>query len=124
MRSFLAAAVCAALMSACAQAPREVEAGYTTPLLYERYSCYELGIQATRVSSSAAQLSGYQRRRANWDAAKVITVIFVPSVVLDYGLRVEGNGPLTYELARLKGELLAIQQSAITKGCGFEYRPY
>jgi hypothetical protein len=121
MRPVLASALCAGLLAGCAQAPQNVEMAYTSPLLYEHYTCGELALHATRISAVVAQLSGHQSHRATRDAVHmgVGLVVFWPSLFF-----IEGNSALTGELARLKGEAFAVQQAAINKNCGFEYRPY
>ena len=120
MRTGLAiAAACAILLGACAKDADQVGATYVSPVLYENYTCPQLGEEAQRVSSRAAQASGVQDQKATNDkvAMGVGLVIFWPALLFT-----KGNDENTAELARLKGQMDAIEQASIKKRCGISFQ--
>jgi len=103
----------------CARNPDRVVASYVSPVLYQSLTCEQLGIEATRVSSRAAVATGQQGRQATTD--KVMTgvgvVLFWPALFF-----IGGDDAQTAELARLKGEMDAIEQTSIAKNCGIQFQ--
>jgi hypothetical protein len=118
MRNFFVAAALAAALLACAKPADQVTAAYVSPLQYEAYSCTQLAEEAQRVSGRAIQASGAQDQRAVGDAVMttVGAIIFWPAL-----FAVGGNDATTYELARLKGEMDAVEQASIKKNCGIRF---
>ena len=109
----------AALLSACATNPKDIAPAYVSPVLYEKLSCDQLAAEAQRVSSAAAAASGQQQSQAGRDAAMVgvSLVLFWPALFF-----IGGDKGAAAEIARLKGEMQAIEQANIAKNCGMEFR--
>jgi hypothetical protein len=108
----------AIVLAACAKPADQIAPAYVSPLQYEQYSCTQLAEEAQRVSARAAQAAGVQDQRATGDAVMttVGAIIFWPAL-----FAVGGNDAQTYELARLKGEMDAIEQPSIRKNCGIQF---
>ncbi len=119
MRIAIFAAVSASLLAGCAKDANQVGATYISPVLYENYTCPQLTEEAQRVSSRAAQASGVQDQKATNDkiAMGVGLVIFWPALLFT-----KGNDETTAELARLKGQMDAIEQESIRKKCGITFQ--
>jgi hypothetical protein len=119
MRFATFALVSASLLAGCAKDADQVSAAYVSPILYENYTCPQLAEEAQRVSSRAAQASGVQDQKATNDkiAMGVGIVVFWPAMLLT-----KGNDETTMELARLKGEMDAIEQASIKKKCGITFQ--
>ncbi len=117
----IAFVVIAAVVSGCAQDPKDIQASYVSPVLYQNLSCDQLSAEAQRVSSRAAEVTGTQQEKANNDAVAmgVGLVIFWPALFF-----VKGDNQTAGELARLRGELDAVQQAANAKGCGLMIQTY
>jgi hypothetical protein len=112
--------VALALVAAeCASRSDNIGAAYVSPLQYEAYSCPTLREEATRVSSRAIAAAGAQNSKATGDAVAtgVALVVFWPAAFL-----IRGDGTTAAEVARLKGEMDAIEQASIKKRCGIEFK--
>lgn len=118
MRRFLVAALAAAL-AGCASSAEKVAPVYVSPLQYDAYNCQQIGEEARRVAARASEAAGVQNEQARSDATTtaVAIVIFWPAAFF-----LDGDNEKTAELARLKGELQAIEQSAIRKQCGIVFQ--
>lgn len=116
----LALAVLAAtlVLSACATSPKDITAVYVSPVLYQNLTCDQLSQEAVRVSNAAAIATGTQQSQADKDAAMVgvSLILFWPAVFF-----VGGDKGNAAEVSRLKGEMNAIEQANITKGCGIQF---
>jgi outer membrane murein-binding lipoprotein Lpp len=117
-RSICAIGIFAAV-AGCASTADKVGPQYISPLQFSAYNCDQLSLEAQRISARVAQLSGVQDQKATNDAivTGVAIVVFWPAAFL-----VGGNDQNTAELSRLKGEFETIEQVAIQKKCGFEFR--
>lgn len=116
----VAAALALSLPAAgCASRSEDVSAAYVSPMAYSGYSCRELSAEAQRVSSAAAAASGAQDSARTRDAVATTAalVVFWPAVFF-----VGGNGAQTAELARLKGQMQAVEEASIRKRCGISFR--
>src|SRR5229473_918420 len=104
----VAAACMAAALAACAKRADQIAASYVSPNQYEAYSCGKVAAEARRVSMRAAEVAGLQDQKANSDAGVVAVgvIVFWPALFL-----VHGNDEQSAELARLKGELEALEQT-------------
>jgi hypothetical protein len=109
----------ALLCAGCAKNASDVQATYTSPILYESWSCQQLAEEAARISSRAAIASGEQDRKASNDkvATTVAVVVFWPAAFF-----VGGDGTNAAELGRLKGEMEAIEQASIRKRCSITFQ--
>ena len=119
MRSAFVALLCAAVVAGCAKDADQVGATYVSLVLYETYTCPQLAEEAQRVSSHAAQSSGVQDQKATNDkvAMGVGLIVFWPVLLMT-----KGNDENTAELARLKGQMVAIEEASIKKRCGIQFR--
>ena len=106
-------------LAGCAQKSTEIAPHYVSPLQYQSFSCRQITEEAQRVSGQASRLTGVQDKKAQDDAVAtgVALVLFWPAAFF-----VRGNGENADELARLKGELNALEQASIRKNCGIEFR--
>lgn len=109
----------AGVLGACATHPDNISAAYVSPNQYANYSCSQLREEATRVSARAMQVSGAQSSKATTDAVAtgVGVILFWPTLFL-----IKGDGSTAAEVARLKGEMEAIEQVSVQKRCGIEFK--
>lgn len=106
-------------IGACANTASQVTAAYVSPYLYENLTCPQLADEAGRLSHRAAAASGVQDQKATGDAIAtgVALILFWPAA-----FAVRGNDQNAAELARLKGEMDAVEQVATRKRCGIQFR--
>ncbi|WP_460449076.1 hypothetical protein [Alsobacter sp. SYSU BS001988] len=106
-------------VAACASRSENIAAAYVSPVSYQSWSCSQISEEAARVSSRAAQLAGVQDSKATGDAVAtgVGVVLFWPALFF-----IKGEGATAGELARLKGEMEAIEQVSVQKRCGIQFR--
>ncbi|BBF93137.1 hypothetical protein [Blastochloris tepida] len=109
----------AVFLTACAKRAESISAAYVSPLQYERLDCRQLGEEAQRVSARAATVAGAQDEKASRDAVAmgVGLVVFWPALFF-----IGGNDQQTAELARLRGEMEAIEQASIQRRCGIVFQ--
>lgn len=120
IQTFAALATALSLTAAgCASRSEDVAAAYVSPTTYSSYSCRELGAEAQRVSAAAAAAAGAQDSSRTKDvvATTAAVVIFWPAAFF-----VGGNNAQTAELARLKGQMQAIEDASVQKRCGIAFR--
>jgi hypothetical protein len=120
LRKFVGAAVAASiLLAGCATNPNQISAAYVSPVLYQNLSCPQLAQEAQRVSSAAAAASGAQTSQASKDAVMttVGVVLFWPALFF-----IGGDKNNAADVSRLKGEMQAIEQANISKGCGIQFQ--
>jgi hypothetical protein len=115
----VAVACLAALAAACAKSSDQIAASYVSPMQYENLRCPQIAEEAQRVSSRAAILSGQQDSKATRDAVVTTVGVIVFWPVL---FAIGGNDQQTAELARLRGELEALEQASIRKSCGLQFQ--
>jgi hypothetical protein len=116
---FPIAACLAGLASGCATYADKIAPSYVSPVIYENLTCRQIGEEATRVSQRAVVASGTQDAKTNKDNAltAVTVVIFWPAAFF-----VGGDRQNAAEVARLKGEMDALEQASIRKRCGIQFR--
>jgi hypothetical protein len=109
----------AVAVSGCAKGSNQIAAAYVSPYQYDNFTCSQLSEEAQRLSSRAAQVAGVQDEKATRDAVAmgVGLIIFWPAL-----FAIGGNDQQTAELARLRGELEAIEQASIRKKCGIRFQ--
>jgi len=119
MRIAYVALAGALLVAGCAKDANQVGATYVSPILYNSYTCPQLAEEAQRVSSRAQQAAGIQDQKATNDkvAMGVGLIVFWPALLFT-----KGNDENTAELARLKGQMDAIEQASIKKKCGITFQ--
>ncbi|MDX1716037.1 MAG: hypothetical protein R3287_03945 [Anderseniella sp.] len=115
----LAAAITLPFVSGCASKSSDIQAAYVSPIQYQQYSCDQLLAEGQRLSARAAVVSGQQDDKRTSDAVMtgVAVVVFWPAL-----FALEGDGQTAAELARLKGELEAVEKASIQKNCGIQFR--
>jgi len=113
-RSLGVLSLCAMAVAGCAKASHEIGTTDVSPLQYSTFNCRQLAAEAHRISRKAAVLTHKVDEKANDDggAAAVGIILFWPALFF-----IDGDGPETYELARIKGEMDAIEVAAIQKDC-------
>ena len=118
MRVSIVAAI-ACLLAGCASSSDKITASYISPMQYDNYNCRQLGEEAQRVSARASEAAGAQDSQATKDAVATTAaiIVFWPAAFF-----VQGDKQNAAELARLKGELEAIEQVSIRKQCGIQFR--
>jgi hypothetical protein len=121
MRVVVASVLAAVFLSGCAQDPKDIAPSYVSPMAYQGYTCEQIGQEAQRVSDRAVQLTGTQAQKATNDkiAMGVSLIVFWPAVFL-----IKGDKETAAELARLRGELDALDQASIAKHCGLTIKTY
>jgi hypothetical protein len=105
--------------AACASRAENISAAYVSPLQYQNFNCAQLGEEASRLSSRAAQVAGVQDSKATNDAVAtgVGVIIFWPALLL-----IKGDSTTAAELARLKGEMEAIERISVEKKCNIRFQ--
>lgn len=119
MKRVITGTLCATMLVGCAQRADEIAPSYVSPLAYESYTCQQIFEESKRVSARAASVAGVQDSQASNDAVAmgVGLVVFWPALFFI------GGQDQSAELARLKGEKDALEQAAIRKNCGIDFRP-
>ncbi len=117
-KALVCISVVGSFLAGCATPPDKVKSSYVSPVLYQSLGCTQLSEEAQRVSNRAVEISGAQKSKANKDAVAtgVALVLFWPAAFL-----VGGDDETTAELARLKGEMEAIEMASGKKGCGIRF---
>lgn len=115
-----AALVAAALLLAgCASNPKDIAASYVSPTPYLAMGCTALRNEAQVVAQRAAAAAGQQKQQQGRDAAAVTisALVFWPALFF-----VGGDKAPAAEIARLKGEMGAIEQANRAKNCGIQFQ--
>jgi hypothetical protein len=117
--SVIAAVAAACVVGACAKGSNEISASYVSPYQYDSYTCPQLADEGQRVSRRAGEVAGVQDQKATGDAVAttVGVIVFWPALFF-----LKGNDQQTAELARLRGELEAIEQVSIRKKCAIQFQ--
>ena len=120
LKSLAIVSVSALLVTGCAHKSADIAATYVSPVEYEGYSCRQIGAEASRVSARVSELTGIQDQKASDDAGTtaVALILFWPAAFF-----VNGDGGNATELARLKGEMEALEKVSVQKNCRIEFRP-
>jgi hypothetical protein len=119
MKKQISSIVVAGVLSACASNPDNIAAAYVSPGQYNSYSCAQLREEASRVSVRAAQITGAQSSKATSDAVVMGAglILFWPALFF-----IKGDGTTAGEVARLKGEMEAVEHASIQKKCGIQFQ--
>ena len=106
-RVYLAAL--AAILAGCAKAPESISASYVSEVGYLNWTCEQLAMETTRMSSAYAVAAQQQEKARTNDVVGVILI----------GLPVSSmsGDNIAPEIARLKGEQEAIRKAMMTKQC-------
>ena len=120
MRQVLFCVVLLALaLGGCATSSDKITASYVSPIQYENWNCRQLTEEAQRISHRAAEAAGAQDSQVTKDAVAttVGVIVFWPALFL-----IGGDKQTAAELARLKGEMEAIEQASIRKNCRIQFQ--
>ncbi|WGD31278.1 hypothetical protein AncyloWKF20_05490 [Ancylobacter sp. WKF20] len=114
MKKLCIALALAALAGGCAKTADKVAPAYVSPLQYDHYDCKQIELEAGRITTRVAALTGAQNKQASSDVmvTTVGVIVFWPALFF-----VGGDDAQTYELARLKGEMDAVEAASIAKNC-------
>jgi hypothetical protein len=106
-------------LAGCASKSSEIAPSYISPVMYQSYSCQQIAEEAQNVAAHAAEVSGAQDQKRTNDqiATGVAIVVFWPAAFF-----VGGDGQAAAELARLKGQMEALEQASVQKNCGIQFR--
>lgn len=106
-------------LAACATSTDQIAPSYVSPTLYLNLTCNQLREEAVRVSNRAAEATGLQDEQVSRDAVAmgVGLVLFWPALFF-----IRGGGATEAEVARLRGEMVAIEQASIQKDCGIVFQ--
>lgn len=122
MKSAYIALSAAIFVGGCASRATDIQASYVSPLMYQNLDCEQLQGEAQRVSQRAMAAAGVQDKKAGQDAAVMAVglVLFWPALFFT-----SGDGAAAAEVARLKGEMQAIEDASTANSCGivFEKAP-
>ncbi len=118
IKTTVAAALAVAFLAGCATPPKDIAAAYVSTNLYQNLPCSQLRDEAEAVSARMAQAYGVQESKRGKDAAMTTVgmVLFWPALFF-----MEGDGAAAADVARLKGEMEAIQQVNRLKNCGIVF---
>jgi hypothetical protein len=108
-----------AALAGCASKSGEIAPSYVSPVMYQSYTCQQIAQESQNVAAHAAQVSGAQDQKRTNDqiATGVAIVVFWPAAFF-----VGGDGQAAAELARLKGQMEALEQASVMKNCGIQFR--
>ena len=119
MKPLLPAALATTMiLSACADKSAEIAPAYVSPNYFAPMNCTQLRGEAEAVSSRAQAAMAAQDRKASNDAAAtaVGAILFWPALFM-----IKGDGASAAEVARLKGEMQAIQAVNNSRNCGITF---
>jgi len=100
-------------LAGCSTPPDKISATYVSPLEYDDFTCKQIRGEMSRVSRKVNEVSGAQQKEADGDSAAmgIGLVVFWPALFFLAG------DDKKEELAMLKGQYDALEQSAIKKNC-------
>lgn len=98
------------LLGGCATPPEAIAPAYVSDIGYLSLSCDQLAAEQSRLQSALASASDAQRKARSGDTVGVI-FLGLPTASLS------GSNQASY-IARLKGELEAVQRAAVRNDCG------
>jgi starvation-inducible outer membrane lipoprotein len=109
LRHAIAIMTLAMMLASCAQAPEEVRPAYTSSVVYESWTCRQLGEEQARLQGALTAASAQQSQtRSNDIAGWVFLGMPVASM---------SGGNVAPEIANYKGQIEAVQQAMIRKNC-------
>ena len=114
IKCYVSAIAAASLVAGCATKSADIAPAYTSPVLYQNWTCQQLAEEAQRIVSEVNKLSGVQDKQATNDAVAtaVAVVVFWPAAFL-----VGGDKGNAAQLAQLKGQYNAVYEETVRKNC-------
>ena len=104
----IAAGLLAVSLAACATAPEDIAPAYVSNMQYQAWTCEQMAAESGRLASASysTQLS---KARSNVSVGVILLGLPVSSL---------SGSNVAPEIARLKGEQVAMQQAQALKNCG------
>ncbi len=116
----LGVSVLGMMLANCATPAKKIQPTYISPVTYESYTCEQLGQEAERLSVRASEVIGVQNKKAKGDAVAMGIGLIVAWPAL---LFIKGDGGQTEaQVARLKGEMEAVEKVSNSKDCGLVFQ--
>jgi hypothetical protein len=103
------AASAALILGACAKAPESIAPSYVSEVQYQSYTCVQLGQEKARLEQAYTVTAKAQNDARTGDAWGVF-LLGMPTSSLS-------GGNVAAEVASLKGQMVAVDKTIITKGC-------
>lgn len=103
------AALAALFVAGCAKAPESIAPSYVSEIPYQSYSCTQLGQEKARLEQAYAVTAKAQEDARTGDAWGVF-LLGMPTSSLS-------GGNVAAEVASLKGQMVAVDKTIITKNC-------
>ena len=99
----------------CATQPRDIATVHVSPLQYDSYDCDQIAMEMRSVGRRINELYYELEDEADSDAGSMALglIIFLPALLFLEG----GDDERAGEYARLKGERVALEDSAVIKKC-------
>lgn len=115
----LIGAICVATVAGCADKSDQIAPSHVSTVPYQALSCQQLRAEAQNVSNNAARAMTQQDKKATDDAVATTigTVLFWPALFM-----IKGDGATAAEVARLKGEKIAIEKASMARNCGINFK--
>ena len=109
MKKIIAIALATGLVAGCAATPESIAPSYVSTVTYENWTCKQLGEEAARLNAAYATAADQQHKARNNDTVGVLLL----------GLPVSSlsGQNVAAQVASLKGNQVAVQQSATLKNC-------
>lgn len=107
-------ALCCAMLTECATTPEGIAPAPVAMDPYLQLDCSQLAIELARVAATLRDAEELQAGIAHNDSAAIgiAGIIFTPAI-----MAMRGDGPMAAEVARLKGERIAIIGALKRKSC-------
>ncbi|MEE9454752.1 MAG: hypothetical protein V3V13_10270 [Paracoccaceae bacterium] len=117
-KNILVATLITPLLFACAGSSEDIAAAYVSPDKYSGYSCRQIEREARQIAEYATRANAAQDEQASDDAGvmAVGAILFLPALFF-----IGGDDENASEVARLKGELQALEQVSNSKRCGIVF---
>lgn len=109
LKKFVAALAAVSTLAACAKAPESIAPSYVSEIPYQSYTCAQLGQEKARLEQAYTVTAKAQNDARTGDAWGVF-LIGMPTSSLS-------GGNVAAEVASLKGQMVAVDKTIITKNC-------
>ncbi|UQR60287.1 hypothetical protein LRP30_25090 [Bradyrhizobium sp. C-145] len=111
--------VLAPALAGYASSAADITPADVSSVQYQSYTCQQLALEAQQISTRAATLSGTQDSQRTKDgvATAAAIVIFWPAAFF-----VGGDKQTAAGLAKMKGQMVAVEQASIAKKCNIPFQ--